>query len=77
MQSSIPDTWDEVMVVAYKNRWQFFRMALFTPSYWPLVWVSCFHSVCSAVSWKIVILLADDAAARTHQRTEMLQRRHP
>lgn len=29
-------TWDEVMVVAYKSRWQFMQMALLTPGYWPL-----------------------------------------
>lgn len=36
VQSSDSKAWDEVMVVAYKSRWQFFQMALLTPSYWPL-----------------------------------------
>ena len=36
VQAAGPKTWDEVMVVAYKSRWQFFRMALLTPTYWPL-----------------------------------------
>lgn len=36
VQSSESNSWDEVMVVAYKSRWQFFQMALLTPSYWPL-----------------------------------------
>jgi hypothetical protein len=35
LQSNGPGSWDEVMVVAYKSRWQFFHMLL-TPSYWPL-----------------------------------------
>ena len=36
VQAAGPKAWDEVMVVAYKSRWQFFRMALLTPTYWPL-----------------------------------------
>ena len=36
MQDPGPGTFDEVMVVAYKHRFQFFKMALLTPSYWPL-----------------------------------------
>lgn len=35
LQSNEPGSWDEVMVVAYKSRWQFFHMLL-TPGYWPL-----------------------------------------
>ncbi len=36
VQGAGPGTFDEVMVVAYKHRFQFFKMALLTPSYWPL-----------------------------------------
>ena len=36
VQGADEKTWDEVMVVAYKNRWQFMQMALLTPGYWPL-----------------------------------------
>ncbi|CAK0784339.1 hypothetical protein CVIRNUC_007543 [Coccomyxa viridis] len=39
MKAAGPKSWDEVMVVAYKSRWQFFRMALLTPTYWPLAWL--------------------------------------
>ena len=34
VQDPTPGVFDEVMVVAYKHRLQFFRMALLTPSYW-------------------------------------------
>lgn len=32
------------MIVAYKDRFQFFRMALLTPAYWPLRYYSAFYT---------------------------------
>ena len=36
LQAPDASTFDEVMVVAYKHRLQFFKLALLTPGYWPL-----------------------------------------
>ncbi|CAL8464766.1 g4301 [Coccomyxa elongata] len=36
VKSPGPCEWDEIMIVAYKDRFQFFLMALLTPTYWPL-----------------------------------------
>ncbi|BDA50365.1 hypothetical protein COCOBI_16-0410 [Coccomyxa sp. Obi] len=36
VKASGPSVWDEIMIVSYKDRFQFFRMALLTPTYWPL-----------------------------------------
>ena len=44
LQAPDAHTFDEVMVVAYKHRLQFFRLALLTPSYWPL---TCAHHPCT------------------------------
>ena len=43
VQGEDSHTWDEVMVVAYKSRWQFMQMALLTPGYWPLAYAPTAH----------------------------------
>ena len=35
----LQDSWDEIMIVKYKNRFQFLKMAMLTPTYWPLAYV--------------------------------------
>ena len=43
VQGEDSHTWDEVMMVAYKSRWQFMQMALLTPGYWPLACAPTAH----------------------------------